>query len=127
MPAESAGVRAPKRAGDYRDQQSLGLLLGLVAELVPDGCEGEPVQHSGRAARAEDQLRGSDAGQVRLQDPKHVRSDLVEPGVEPTPPFWWVNPAPRHDTDHGAVATALAEGADHRPGECRRQLLERRV
>src|SRR2546421_10811295 len=73
---DSGRARAPKRTGDYRDQQSLGLLLGFVAELVPDGCEGEPVQHSGRTARAEDQFRGSDAGQVGLQDPKRVRSDL---------------------------------------------------
>src|SRR3954465_6851278 len=85
---DSGRARAAKRTGDYRDQQSLGLLLGLVAELVADACEGEPVQHSGRAAGAEDQLRGSDTGQVRVQHPKHVRSDLIEPGVEPMPPFW---------------------------------------
>ena len=61
--------------------------------------------------RAEDEFRVSNAGQVRLQDLEHIRPDLVEPGVEPGPLSRRVNPRPRHDADHGTIATTLGERA----------------
>src|SRR6476469_11143521 len=125
MPAELAGVRAAKGAGDYRDQHSLGLLLGHVAELCPDRREAEPVQHSGSATDAEDQLSSLDAGKLRLQYSYDFGTNLVEPGVEPIPPLWRVDCGARHDADCGAIATPLRERADHRPGEGRRHFLER--
>src|SRR3954470_1670766 len=96
MPEESAGTHAAECAGDYRGQQTLGLLLGLVAEFPTYRRQREPVQHSGRAARAEDQLRTPDAGQARLQHPYDVRTNLVEPGVEASPPLWRIDCGPGH-------------------------------
>src|SRR3954470_20269546 len=95
----SRAARAAKRTGDDRHQQSLGLLLGFAAELCPKRCEGEPVQHCGHAARAENQLRGLDAGQVRLQDLERIRADLVEPGIEPIPPLRRIDSGARHYAD----------------------------
>src|SRR5437016_5644152 len=75
-PACGSAGAAAEGPSEWRDQQALDLLLGLVPELCPDGREGQPVQHSGREPRAEDQLSVLDVGNVCLQHPKNVGTNL---------------------------------------------------
>src|SRR5215218_3113911 len=102
----SARARAAEGAGHDRDKQSLDLLLGLVSELGPYWCEDQPVQHSGHATRAKDQVLVFGATNVCLQHPNDIRTDPTEPCTEPIPSLGRVDSDPRHDPHHGEIATS---------------------
>src|SRR3954466_14768302 len=123
----SARARAAEGAGEYRNQQSLELLLGRFPELGPDRRESQPVQHSGRAARAERQLLGLDVRKVRLKHPTDIGPNPVEPGIESAPSFWRIDSGPGYDAHHREITTAGGQRADHRSREGRGQRLERRL
>src|SRR4051795_4331543 len=117
----SAGAHAAEGAGHDRDKQSLDLLLGLLPELNPYWCEGQPIQHSGHATRAKDQLLVFDTTNVCLQHPNDIGTDPIEPCTEPIPSLGRVYSDPRHDPYHGEIVTSDRHRPDHRCSERSRQ------
>ena len=87
------GTVAAPGTGDHRDEPPLDLLRRLAAgSLVPDRSGGQPVQQTGRAAGAEDQLAVADIRKVRLHHPQNVGTNPIEPGAEPIPARWRIDP-----------------------------------
>src|SRR4051794_4909426 len=103
---ESDGRRAAESPGEYRHEQALDLLLGLVRELGADGCEDQPVQHSGCAASAEDQLLALDIREVRVKHAHEIGPNPIEAGGEPIPFLRRIDSDPRHDAHDGELTTS---------------------
>ena len=125
-PAGQPAFVPRKAPGDVRHQQSLELLLGRVSDLGADWCQGQPVQHFGHAARAQDQLSVLDAGERSPSAPERVGPKPVEPGIESIPALRRIQRRRCHDAEHRQITSARRQRAHHRSREGCGQGFERR-
>ena len=115
---------APEGPGEWWDEQSLDLLLGLVP-LSSRPTEGQ-AEFSIPATKHVRKISSGSGRPVRAPsapEPRRHESGRTWRRTDPTRPV--IRPGPRDDAHHGTIMTSHREGDDHRPGERRRQFVER--